>query len=129
MAMNEVTLLRSTKHPYGGISRRVLYWYDLLDAVDVPGGIIKDTKNNTIAATPSSNLPEDAKRYTDVEVGANAALDTGNAGFEVFEFWQSGGEPNAALQVRLLADHAARQTWWVQDQRDRYALSGIGVSG
>lgn len=118
--MEEVTVLRSSREDYGGIMRRVLYWYTISPRV-------KNALNQDIAPQKSTELPDDALQY--VDTAGKQALDSGDAGFEVVNRQQTAGETNTAYRNRILADHNARQLWFIQKQRDDYALTGTAVSG
>lgn len=118
---NEVTILDSTKDAYGAVTRRVLYWYTISPA-------ITDSTGAKIIPQGRAHLSDDAARY--LTEADKALIDTGDAGFEVRPaIVQTAGETNANFRTRILADHQARMTWWLDEQRAKYALSGTGATG
>lgn len=121
--MDKITLLKSTKSPDGSIRRRVLYWYDIAGS---SGGVIKDSTGTTIPPQTQADLPEDAARYA--SQADKTAIDNGNAGFEVWQRDQLAGQSAASLVALLLVDRTARETWWIQDMRNRYGQSGQGAN-
>jgi hypothetical protein len=120
---DKITLLVTAPQPHGAKVRRVLYWYDI--AAD-PGGRIKDFNNLDVVVQQSAGLPPEAAPQ--VSPADKALIDTGDAGWEMFSVVQTVGETKAQISARLLADHTARQTWWIQNERDRYADAGQGTS-
>lgn len=115
----KITLLRSTKNPYGRIHHRVLYYYTINPR-------IQDALSNDIASQSSSQLDNEAKLYLTSE--DIAAINAGDAGFELLGVQQTGGETVQEFRSRVLADHAAREAAWIQDRRDEYSRAGIAVS-
>ena len=101
-----------------------MYFYDIAAST---GGVIQDSLGNTIIVQNTNSISDDAMRYISA-VNAGPLINTGAAAVEVFERRQTAGETLPALSQRLLADHDARQTWWIQNQREHYAQSGIGAS-
>lgn len=119
--MDEITLLDTNPDKHGLLTRRVLYWYDL------SANPVKDSKGNTIKLVPSTDVPNEAVKY--IPSDDRMALNNGLAGFEIIRREQTAGEGTAAFQVRMLLDHDARQTWWIQDKRDKFAQSGRSATG
>ena len=119
---NKITLLRSTDDGLGGTQRIVLFWYVIAPR-------IKDSLNNDVAPQTSNQLQNangGASKYVNsVDL---AALDSGDAGFEIAARLQTAGETNAAFSARLKLEQAARQTAWIAQQQAIYGLAGTGVN-
>jgi len=120
--VDKITLIKSSKEAYGGNRRRILYWYDLAASPIQDGA----TPPNTIVVQKVSDLDPDALPY--VDAAGQAALNVGDAASEILVRWHTASESIGAFTTRILSDHAARETWWTQDQRDRYKQSGKGAS-
>lgn len=116
---DKIMLLKSTKHGYGTVRHRVLYFY----AVNPR---ITDATGAEVVPQRSAGLDAEASSY--LTTSERTAIDSGDAGFEILEREQTGGETNVAFRNRMQDDHASRKAGWVQDRRDQYALAGTSVS-
>jgi len=125
--MFKLTILRTWRLVHfvagtpGAQKHRVLYYYTI-------NPVITDaaTAPHDVAPVSSGMLTPDAQRQC---TGADAAaINAGTAGFEEHEVVQTFGETNAAFATRILADHAAREAWWVAARRAEYARAGTGTS-
>lgn len=114
-----IVLLKSTDHGHGTIKHRVLYYYE----VDPR---ITDARSAEVAPQRSAGLDAEAANY--LTPAQRGAIDTGDAGFEILEREQTGGETNTAFRNRMQDDYTHRKPGWVQDRRDQYALAGTSVS-
>lgn len=118
--MDKITLLRTDDDGHGTLRHRVLYWYDLAAAP------VLDAKGTKIVVRKATELPDEAALYA--TAADRAALNAGDADFEVLFREQTRGETRPALATRLLAEHAARGPEWVAMRRQQFADAGRGVN-
>lgn len=117
-----LTLLKSTELSYGSVRRRVLYWY-------VISPRITDSTGVEIAPQNRNQIPQgDGSPLLYLSTTDLTALDAGDAGYEILEQVQTGGETLAAFRNRLLADHTSRQSAWIASRRSEYAAAGTSVA-
>lgn len=119
----KLTLLRTDPMTFGTVRRIVFYWYvispKIQDAASPPNNIAPQNRNQLPPTTVNGGSPLPYLTAADLD-----ALDAGDNGYEIIEQIHTAGETLNAFRTRLLADHAARQTAWVQSKRDQYAASG-----
>jgi hypothetical protein len=117
----KITLLRTDPTTYGSQQRIVLYWYTITPK-------IQDSLGNNIATQNRNQLPPLSTTGGTPLPYLTAAdldsLDAGDSGYEIIVQTQTAGETLNSFRTRLLADHAARQTAWIQARRDQYAAAG-----
>jgi hypothetical protein len=119
----KITILDRTPHPSGSFDGNAIYWYDLTGANTIMDG--RAVPQKVIPQTRANLNTQYQTLFTETDL---SALDQGNAGFEFVRVVQSAGESGAAIAIRLRADHTARQTWWIADQKSKYAALGTGIN-
>lgn len=118
--MQKLTLLRTESDGLNTLRHRVLYWYDIAATP------VLDANGTKVVIRRSNELPVEAASYA--TAADRAALDAGDADFEVLFREQTRGETRAALATRLLAEHATRMPEWIAARRQQYADAGRGIS-
>lgn len=111
----EITALRSTEDAVGEKKWHLLYLYALASPITNYDG-------ETVIHQTAADLPTEVVPL--VSAAAKAALDAGNALFQMVGLTQTPGETDAAYLVRIRADYAARKTWFEAQVRERYARTG-----